>query len=67
MEGKTMLVSSGLAPDGTTTNISTGEGNKDYCAAIKTAAEKATLPAFSRPESLKKITAFNLDMNGSDQ
>lgn len=66
-KGKQCWLVVGLAPDGTTTNISTGEGNRDYCAAIKTAAEKATFPAFSRPESLKKITAFNLDMNGSDQ
>ncbi|EHG8285147.1 tolA family protein [Klebsiella oxytoca] len=66
-KGKQCWLVVGLAPDGTTTNITTGEGNKDYCAAIKAAAEKATLPAFSRPESLKKITAFNLDMNGSDQ
>lgn len=66
-KGKQCWLVVGSAPDGTTTNISTGEGSKDYCAAIKAAAEKATLPAFSRPESLKKITAFNLDMNGSDQ
>ncbi|MFV6584476.1 cell envelope integrity TolA C-terminal domain-containing protein [Klebsiella pneumoniae] len=66
-KGKQCWLVVGLAPDGTTTNITTGEGNKDYCAAIKAAAEKATFPAFSRPELLKNIAAFNLDMYGSDQ
>nr|WP_239659185.1 cell envelope integrity protein TolA [Klebsiella michiganensis] len=66
-KGKQCWLVVGLSPDGTTTNISTGEGNKDYCAAIKTAAVKATFPVFSRSESHKNIAAFNLDMNGSDQ
>ncbi|EJH8004217.1 tolA family protein, partial [Salmonella enterica] len=39
-----------FAQDGMALNISTSNGNKAYCDAIKSAALKAKFPAFKNPE-----------------
>ncbi|MDZ7324473.1 tolA family protein [Kosakonia sacchari] len=45
-KGKKCRLHMEFAYDGKLNNIETREGNKAYCAALKTAAQRATFPAF---------------------
>lgn len=45
-KGKKCRLHLDFAADGTLQNIETREGNKEYCAALKSAALKASFPAF---------------------
>lgn len=49
-KGKKCRLHIEFAQDGTPLNISTSNGNKAFCEAIKSAAQKAKFPAFNNPE-----------------
>ena len=53
-----------FAQDGTPLNISTSNGNKAYCEAIKSAAQKAKFPAFNNPEVYRDFQKSGFDMRG---
>lgn len=53
-----------FAQDGTASNISTSDGNKAYCEALKSAAQKATFPAFTHPEVYGDFQKSRFDMLG---
>jgi colicin import membrane protein len=53
-----------FAQDGTPLNISTSNGNKAYCEAIKSAAQKAKFPAFNNPEVCRDFQKSGFDMRG---
>lgn len=48
-KGKKCRLHIEFAQDGTALNISTSDGNKAWCEALKSAAQKATFPAFDNP------------------
>lgn len=50
--------------DGTATKISTSDGNKAYCEAVKAAAQKAIFPAFTNPEVYRDFEKSGFDMRG---
>ncbi|ROS27568.1 cell envelope integrity protein TolA [Raoultella terrigena] len=51
-----------FAQDGTALNISTSNGNKTYCEAIKSAVHKAKFPAFNNPEVYRDFQKSGFDM-----
>ncbi|WP_115192888.1 cell envelope integrity protein TolA [Raoultella terrigena] len=51
-----------FAQDGTALNISTSNGNKAYCEAIKSAVHKAKFPAFNNPEVYRDFQKSGFDM-----
>ena len=51
-KGKKCRLHIEFAQDGTPLNISTSNGNKAFCEAIKSAAQKAKFPAFKNPVSI---------------
>ncbi|EFS8931369.1 tolA family protein, partial [Shigella flexneri] len=50
--------------DGTALKISTSNGDKAYCEAIKSAAHKAKFPAFNNPEVYRDFQKSGFDMRG---
>ncbi len=44
--------------------ISTSNGDKAYCEAIKSAAHKAKFPAFNNPEVYRDFQKSGFDMRG---
>ncbi|EFV5844136.1 tolA family protein [Shigella sonnei] len=50
--------------DGTALKISTSNGDKAYCEAIKLAAHKAKFPAFNNPEVYRDFQKSGFDMRG---
>lgn len=50
--------------DGTASNISTSNGNKAYCEAVKSAARNAKFPAFTNPELYRDFQKSGFDMHG---
>lgn len=50
--------------DDTATNISTSNGNKAYCEAVKLAAQKAKFPAFTNLELYRDFQKSVFDMHG---
>jgi TolA protein len=63
-EGKKCRLHIAFAEDGTASNISTSNGNKAYCEAIKSAAQKANFPAFTNPEVYRDFRKSGFDMRG---
>lgn len=63
-KGKKCILHIEFAPDGTPLNISTSNGNKAYCEAIMSAAQKAKFPAFSNPEVYRDFQKSRFDMRG---
>ena len=53
-----------FAQDGTALKVSTSNGNKEYCEAVKLAAQKAKFPAFSNPEVYRDFQKVGFDMRG---
>lgn len=63
-KGKKCRLHIEFAQDGTPLNISTSNGNKAYCEAIKSAAHKAKFPAFNNPEVNRDFQKSGFDMRG---
>ncbi|AMG95233.2 cell envelope integrity TolA C-terminal domain-containing protein [Citrobacter amalonaticus] len=63
-KGKKCRLHIEFAQDGTALNISTSNGNKAYCEAIKSAAHKAKFPAFNNPEVYRDFQKSGFDMRG---
>lgn len=53
-----------FSQDGTALKISTSNGDKAYCEAIKSAAHKAKFPAFNNPEVYRDFQKSGFDMRG---
>jgi colicin import membrane protein len=53
-----------FAEDGTALNISTSNGNKVYCEAVLSAAQKAQFPAFTNPDVYRDFQKSGFDMQG---
>lgn len=63
-KGKKCRLHMEFSRDGTALSISTSNGNKAYCEAIKSAARKATFPAFNNPEVYRDFQKSGFDMQG---
>ena len=63
-KGKKCRLHIEFAQDGTALNISTSNGNKAYCEAIKSAAHKAKFPAFNNPEVYRDFQKSGFNMGG---
>lgn len=63
-EGKKCRLHLEFAQDGTALNVSTSNGNKAYCEALKSAALKAKFPAFHNPEVFRDFEKSRFDMRG---
>jgi colicin import membrane protein len=63
-KGKKCRLHLEFAEDGTALNISTSNGNKAYCEAVKSAAQKAQFPAFTNPEVYRDFQKSGFDMQG---
>ena len=63
-KGKKCRLHIEFAQDGTPLNITTSNGNKAYCEAIKSAAQKAKFPAFNNPEVYRDFQKSGFDMRG---
>lgn len=54
-----------FAQDGRALKVTTSNDNKEYCEAVKLAAEKAKFPAFSNPEVYRDFQKSGFDMGGN--
>lgn len=63
-KGKKCRLHIEFAQDGTASEISTSNGNKAYCAALKSAAQKATFPAFTNPDVYRDFQKSGFNMRG---
>ena len=63
-KGKKCRLHIEFAQDGTALNISTSDGNKAWCEALKSAAQKAKFPAFDNPEVYRDFQKSGFDMRG---
>ena len=63
-KGKKCRLHIEFAQDGTALNISTSDGNKAWCEALKSAAQKATFPAFTNAEVYRDFQKSGFDMRG---
>lgn len=63
-KGKKCRLHMEFAQDGTALKISTSNGNKAYCEAIKSAAQKAKFPAFTNPEVFSDFQKSRFDLDG---
>ena len=63
-KGKKCRLHIEFAQDGTALNISTSDGNKAWCEALKSAAQTATFPAFTNPEVYRDFQKSGFDMRG---
>lgn len=50
--------------DGSASNISTSNGDKAYCEAVKSAAQNAKFPDFANPELYRDFQKSGFDMRG---
>ncbi len=63
-KGKKCRLQMEFAQDGRALKISTSKGNKEYCEAVKMAAQKAEFPAFRNPEVYRDSQKIGFDMRG---
>lgn len=63
-KGKKCRLHIEFAQDGTALNISTSDGNKAYCEAVKSAAQKATFPAFTNEAVYRDFQKSRFDLRG---
>lgn len=63
-KGKKCRLHMEFAQDGTALKISTSNGNKAYCEAVKAAAQKAKFPAFTNPEVFSDFQKSRFDLDG---
>ncbi|MFK3923453.1 cell envelope integrity TolA C-terminal domain-containing protein [Serratia liquefaciens] len=50
--------------DGSASNISTSNGDKAYCEAVKSAAQNVKFPVFTNPELYRDFQKSGFDMRG---
>lgn len=62
--GKKCRIHIEFAQNGTALNISTSDGNKAYCEAVKSAAQKATFPAFTNHDVYRDFQKSRFDLRG---
>ncbi|MEB6380393.1 tolA family protein [Leclercia adecarboxylata] len=63
-KGKKCRLHMEFAQDGRALKVSTSDGDKEYCGAVKVAAQKATFPAFTNPEVYRDFQKIGFDMRG---
>ena len=63
-KGKNCRLHMEFAQDGRALKVSTSKGNKEYCEAVKLAAQKAKFPAFRNPEVYRDFEKSRFDMEG---
>jgi len=63
-KGKKCRLHMEFAQDGTALKVSTSNGNKEYCEAVKLAAQKAKFPVFISPEVYRDFQKVGFDMRG---
>ncbi len=63
-KGKKCRLHMEFVQDGRALQVSTSNGNKEYCEAVKLAAQKAKFPAFSNPEVYRDFRKVGFDMRG---
>ena len=63
-KGKKCRLHMEFAQDGRALKISTSKGNKEYCEAVKLAAQKAKFPVFTNPEVYRDFQKSGFDMQG---
>ena len=63
-KGKKCRLHMEFSQDGTALKVSTSKGNKEYCEAVKLAAQKAKFPTFSNPEVYRDFQKAGFDMQG---
>lgn len=63
-KGKKCRLHMEFAQDGTALKVSTSNGNKEYCEAVKLAAQQAKFPAFRNPEVYRDFQKVGFDMRG---
>ena len=63
-KGKKCRLHMEFAQDGRALKISTSKGNKEYCEAVKLAAQKAKFPVFTNPEVYRDFQKSGFDMRG---
>ena len=63
-KGKECRLHMEIAQDGRALKVSTSKGNKEYCEAVRTAAQKAKFPAFTNPEVYRDFQESRFDMRG---
>lgn len=63
-KGKKCRLHMEFAQDGRALKVSTSDGNREYCEAVKLAAEKAEFPAFSNPKVYRDFQKVGFDMLG---
>ena len=63
-KGKKCRLHMEFAQDGRALKVSTSNGNKEYCEAVKLAAQQAKFPAFNNPEVFRDFQKVGFDMRG---
>lgn len=63
-KGKKCRLHLEFAQDGRALKISTSNGDKGYCEAVKLAAQEAKFPAFSNPKVYRDFLMSRFDMQG---
>ncbi|WP_228136897.1 cell envelope integrity TolA C-terminal domain-containing protein [Klebsiella sp. RIT-PI-d] len=63
-KGKKCRVHIEFAQNGTALKVSTSYGNKAYCEALKSAAQKAKFPAFTHQEVYRDFQKSRFDIDG---
>jgi len=63
-KGKKCRLHMEFAQDGRALKVSTSNGNKEYCEAVKLGAQKAKFPAFTNPEVYRDFEKSTFDMRG---
>ncbi|NYU11229.1 tolA family protein [Enterobacteriaceae bacterium CCUG 67584] len=63
-KGKKCRLHLEFAQDGRALKVSTSNGNKEYCQAVKLAAQKAKFPAFTNPDVYRDFQKVGFDMRG---
>lgn len=54
----------GFAQDGRAVKVSTSNGSKNSCEAVRATAQKAKFPAFTKPEGYRDFQKSGFDMRG---
>lgn len=63
-KGKKCRLHMEFAQDGRVLKVSTSDGDKRYCEAVRIAAQKAKFPAFTNPEVYRDFQESGFDMRG---
>ncbi|WP_312998732.1 cell envelope integrity TolA C-terminal domain-containing protein [Leclercia sp.] len=63
-KGKKCRLHMEFAQDGRALKVSTSKGNKEYCEAVKLAAQKAKFPTFTNAEVYRDFQKVGFDMEG---